>query len=114
MISLMVENADPWWRHIETLGFRDKYPASCSDRPRCSRGGGGYCTSVIPAVCSGTSLTGARKRRVGSVHRPRRVESIFDHWKDEAPDSAARTRLNQCMVKTRTLMSVWRAPFPNR
>ena len=26
MMSLMVENGDLWWRHIETVGFRDKYP----------------------------------------------------------------------------------------
>jgi uncharacterized glyoxalase superfamily protein PhnB len=26
MMSLMVENGDVWWQHIETVGFRDKYP----------------------------------------------------------------------------------------
>jgi hypothetical protein len=26
MMSLMVENGDAWWQHIETVGFRDKYP----------------------------------------------------------------------------------------
>ena len=26
MMSLMVENADLWWQHIETVGFADKYP----------------------------------------------------------------------------------------
>jgi Glyoxalase/Bleomycin resistance protein/Dioxygenase superfamily len=26
VMTLMVEDADPWWRHVETAGFRDKYP----------------------------------------------------------------------------------------
>jgi len=26
VMHLMVENADLWWQHIETVGFRDKYP----------------------------------------------------------------------------------------
>jgi catechol 2,3-dioxygenase-like lactoylglutathione lyase family enzyme len=26
MMHLMVEDADLWWQHLETVGFRDKYP----------------------------------------------------------------------------------------
>ena len=26
MMHLMVENSDVWWQHIETVGFREKYP----------------------------------------------------------------------------------------
>jgi len=33
MMNLMVENADVWWQHIETVGFRNKYPGIVLKRP---------------------------------------------------------------------------------
>jgi catechol 2,3-dioxygenase-like lactoylglutathione lyase family enzyme len=27
MMHLMVENGDVWWQHIQTMGFREKYPS---------------------------------------------------------------------------------------
>jgi uncharacterized glyoxalase superfamily protein PhnB len=33
MMSLMVEDADAWWRHIERIGLKAKYPAIMAKPP---------------------------------------------------------------------------------
>jgi catechol 2,3-dioxygenase-like lactoylglutathione lyase family enzyme len=33
MMHLMVEDADVWWQHIETVGFRSKYPGIMLEPP---------------------------------------------------------------------------------
>ena len=33
MMHLMVEDADPWWAHIESIGLRDRYPGIMAKPP---------------------------------------------------------------------------------
>jgi len=33
MMSLNVEDADAWWRHIELIGLREKYPGIMAEPP---------------------------------------------------------------------------------
>ena len=86
MMHLMVENADEWWGHIQSLGLAEKYSLSMAKPPTLQPGDFACCTSPTRPACCGTSPIGAprainedylsRVRHRGRNHSVQPVRSL--------------------------------------